>query len=91
MKYKVFVPKAPKNMQGKSQLRVTLSDSYFMSEDQFYDLDGHAFFEFEVPDKFEWMNNGASIKDYIFDVSVVHTNSKADKTKEIRLVPEKVV
>lgn len=47
-------------------------------------------FEFEVPDKYEWVHSTAIKDGWSFDVSCEYSNSTGSRTEKTSLVPQKL-
>ena len=98
MKYKVLVP-APKakRMAEHTRLVVILYDGW--ENDQLVQtepdrretkLEKFGMVEFEVPDRYEWVNSGSVVNGWSFEVQVEYQNSTGSRKEVVRPVPEKV-
>lgn len=91
-KYEILVP-PPKAKRCKNiKLIVSCGGGWQGSTDEVleFKIDNPGLFEFEVPDKYEWIYNTSIMDGNTFSILVEYTNDLGDKKQIYNPVPGKI-
>lgn len=91
-KYSVLIP-APsaKRMSANCELIIRLNDGWEGETIKNHQLaEGTNYFEFDVPDRYEWAYSTSVVDGSIFFVSCEYSNSTGSRKETRNLVPQKM-